>query len=297
MFNVAVSNDPCFSLRLKALLPEADIDSSACTSGGGGGGDGAVFKLKKSRTPNVKEERHPTPEPTERELSPLVEGNSRSAVSLSKEPESFLLPSASTPVSRLPLPSLLEVGGGVIAPPKMVGHCCQVLGSMESLEQTPLDLDSSGDSSCQSMPGKDLEAPKPSPVKSQRTPETQESSLPLSKKPRLSCKEETKAPIEMHSTKKRNLTRAFSHHQDSKATTTIANKSPLNPNPSYQHSYNDHHHACILFNDHPPHTESGSSQEKEWEESEGSQSPSILPLTPGKEEVNSILHRRNLTLF
>jgi len=265
-----------------------------------------MFKLKSSNKgrAGVGEERLATPEPVEVELMADESSQNRIVPSLSDEPESFLLPSASCSVSRPPLPSLLEVtgGGGVIAPPKLVGRRCEIPDAVESLEQTPLDLDSSEDSSCHSTPGKDqeipgktLEAPRPSSEKS-RTPETQESSWPLPKKPRLSSEETIKTCCP----KKRNLTRTFSHHHDNNTCTTINTKSPrksLNPSRQHTSSQNNHHQACILFNDHPPTEERGSSQEKEWEESEGSQSPSIIPLTPGKEAVNSILHRRNLTLF
>ncbi len=168
----------------------------------------------------------------------------------------------------------------------------------QALEQTPLVLDSSEDtSSSQSSPVKNL------------THHSPELGDPLpTKKLKLSTK--CKTTTTWSSVKRRNLTKSVYHHYGNHGLShpkliNSVERQTLNPDhqcdaiPS-----NDLHNTntAIPINDHHDTVSQESRQSEEragssLEESQGSQSPSILPLTPGKEDVASIFHRQNLSLF
>ena len=305
---------------MKTLLPQAEIDSSASTTGAGGD-DGRDFKMKKRRKAGKEDLREPL-EIADNDVSSLLaeDGPCGGILVDSQRPlmdekeEDFFLSHVSKSDARFLLPSMLKTTGGVIAPPRPAKNA-EVTGVGGSLEQTPLDLDSSEENSSRhSTPVKNDIAAGPATPSPPCTSfkmsdkvieiDSQKDHPPLSKKARISCECARAAVVTLRSPRRRNLAKTICCHCNdrdciSRTDLTLSPQKTSNA-PETLTLNNDHRTYIVNPINARPYNRNGrdrDSQEEDWEESDRSRSPSVLPLTPGKEEVESILHRKNLTLL
>ena len=293
------------------ILPQCEVDTSAIT-------DDAKRKEKiKKRNLEDRfsslEKRDELWSTAEEDIGNVYSMNSQKHFQEKNETQSFISCTGSVALrnSRFLLPSMLEVSGGVIAPPRR-GSDAAAVGAF--LEQSPLDLDSSEEDPSETAEPINYERLSQADALSQTTissrPDNRTANYdqitisktnhvihnasPTSMKP---CLLEWKK----HSEKGKDKLDILNKEHHIQANRDLPTLEKCVPN-------NDHHNLSSTsktYSNKEAATVDDSSDSHQEGESESScsrllvrsRSPTVLPLTPGKEDIESILQRKNMALF